>query len=169
MLKNKKNKKGFTLVEIIIYLGILGMIVVGFISFSLAISNVKNKIYVTQAVNSALRSAFDLISQKTKEAETISLPASGDTGSELRLVRSDGGADWIFTLAGGVLYLGTDISTPIAITNSEVEISDLVFSNLSKKKNRDSLKVYIKAHYRSADSLEFVYENDLETTITTRK
>ncbi len=164
-----KNKKAFTLIEIIIYLAILGMIVVSFISFSLAISNVKNKVYVTQAVNSNLRQALDMISLKTKEAEDIILPTVSNTESQLRLERVGTEPDWIFFLIDGVLYLDTDIAEPIAVTSEEVEITDLIFKNLSKKNNRNSLRVYIEGRYRQADSLEFEYEHNLQTTITTRK
>lgn len=164
-----KNKKGFTLIEIIVYLGILAMIVTAFISFSLAVSNVKTKIYVTQAVNSAIRDSLELISQKVKVTEELALPLVGESDSNLALDMPAGDADIVFSLVDGVLYMGEDLNTPVAVTSDEVLISELVFSNISKKNSRDSVEVYIKANYRYADSREFQYENEIKTTITTRK
>lgn len=167
--KNIKNKKGFTLIEIIVYLGILAMIVTAFISFSLAIANVKNKIYVIQAVNSNARNALELISQKIKSANDVSLPVVGTSDSILALDMPVGQSDVVFSLVDGVLYMGTDLNAPVAVTADEIQISELVFSNLARKKNRDSIQVFIRTNYRYADSREFEYENTFQTTITTRK
>lgn len=164
-----KNKKGFTLFEVIIYVAILGMIVVSFISFVLAISNVRTKSYVVSEVNSNLRIAMDLISQKIRSAEAVTSPLSGVVLASLELDMPNSEPTIVFALQDGVLYLTEDIITENAITNPEINITFLKFTNLGASGKRDSLQIEMVAEYRNANSQEYNYSNSLKTTVNLRK
>ncbi|MDO8260564.1 MAG: hypothetical protein Q7T50_03665 [Candidatus Magasanikbacteria bacterium] len=164
-----KNQSGNTLFEVIIYVAILGMIVVSFISFTLAVSSVRNKSYVMSEVNSNLRIASDLISQKVRSAENVLSPLAGNSGASLSLDMPNPEPSLDFSLSDGVLYLVEDGITSSAITSSEVNITQLSFENISANGQRASLQVKISGEYRANDSREFTYTNSLKTTVNIRK
>ncbi len=74
--KSIKKNKGFTLVELIIYIAIISIVVVGFITFTLSIINSRNKNYVVQEVQANTRTAFKLISQEILLAEGVNIGSS---------------------------------------------------------------------------------------------
>lgn len=169
MKKFLKNKKGFTLIEVIIYVAILGIIVVSFVSFVLAISSVRNKSYVVSEVNSNLRIAMDLISQKIRSAEAVTSPLSGAVSTSLELDMPNPEPTTVFALQDGVLHLTEDIITENMITNPEINITELKFTNLGASGKRDSLRIEMAAEYRNAGSRDFQYSNSLKTTVNLRK
>jgi len=169
MKKILKKQKGFSLVEMIIYIAILGMIVVSFINFTVTISNAKVKVYVVQEVNANMRVVMNIISQKIREAENVIVPSSGNTSTSLDLNMSAPALDILFDLNGGILYLTESGETPVAITSSEVNVTNLEFTNNARSGERDSVKMIIGADYRDQGSREFMYSNSFETTVNTRK
>ncbi len=68
--------RGFTLIETIIYIAILGMIASAFIFFSVSVSNSRDKTYVVQEVQANARMALELISQKIRSANGVNLESS---------------------------------------------------------------------------------------------
>ena len=68
--------KGFTLIEIIIYIAILGTIASSFIFFSVSVSESRNKTYVVQEVHANTRMALEIISQKIRMANGVNIASS---------------------------------------------------------------------------------------------
>ena len=75
-LPSRRGRTGFTLVETIIYIAILGMVASSFIFFSLSVSGSRNKTYVVQEVQANARTAFEMISQKIRAAEGVNTASS---------------------------------------------------------------------------------------------
>src|SRR3989338_783118 len=73
---NLKNKRGFTLIETVIYVAIIAGLLVALTSFILAISGSKNKSYSQQEVNANARLALSMISHKTKFASGVNFSTS---------------------------------------------------------------------------------------------
>jgi len=169
MQKNKlKNQAGFTLFEIIIYVAIMAMIVTSFVTFSISISNVKVKVFVVQEVNSNIRNALDLIGQKIRVASAVTAPLSGANGSTLSLNFLSPDPSLTFSLNNGVLYLTPASSSAVAITNADVNITNLKFYNLAANGRNDSIEIFITAEYRNKSSREYTYSNSIETTVNIR-
>ena len=78
MMKNKTKMKqnGFTLVETLIYLGIIGAVMTSFLYFSVSIFDYRNKSYAVQEVQANGRMALNLISQKIRSAKDINIYSS---------------------------------------------------------------------------------------------
>ena len=64
-------ENGFTLIELIIYIGIIGAVAASFVSFSIYVSESRNKTYVFEEVQANSRTALNLMSQKIKMANGI--------------------------------------------------------------------------------------------------
>ena len=169
-----KNKKGFTLIETIIYVGIIGLILSGFISFSVVIADSRNKNYVTQEVQANFRSAFDLITKKIKEADSINVGAStfnSDPGV-LSLAMDDAGENpTIINLSqdDGVLQIKEGSSEPVAIVSDEIRVTNLVFTNLSTASPRENVRIELTLEFNNqASDVEFNYSESFQTAVSLR-
>ena len=78
-------QKGLTLIETLLYVAIMGMMIQGFVIFTLSISGTNSKAYVVQEVQANTRMALDVISQKIRAADDIITPSDGNATSTLVL------------------------------------------------------------------------------------
>ena len=74
--KTKMKQNGFTLVETLIYLGIIGSVMTSFLYFGVSIFDYRNKSYAVQEVQANERMALNLISQKIRGAKDINIYSS---------------------------------------------------------------------------------------------
>jgi type II secretory pathway pseudopilin PulG len=169
------NKKGFTLIETIIYIAIIGGIVATFVSFSLSISDSRNKTFVIQEVNANSRLALDLITQKIQASTGVNIGNStfGSDPGVLELSMADSGLNpTIINLDqdDGVLQIKEGASDPVAIVTDEVKITNLVFTNLTSSSARENIKVEMTFEYNNSNSdVEFNYSRDIRTSVSVRQ
>lgn len=120
-----KNKKGFTLIETLIYVGIISLLASVFISFGILVYELRAKSEAIGEININGKSALSLISEKIRSAESISSPGIGATSTVLILNMPDSSVSSI-TLIDNVLIL-TEGGRQLNITNTNVIISNLEF------------------------------------------
>ncbi len=162
-------EKGLTLIEVLLYIAIIGMIIQGFIIFVLSIASTNSKTYVVQEVQANTRIALDMISQKIRAADDVITPSEGNSTSTLILDMPDPSPNLTFSIIDGILGIieGAASSTPI--TSNEVDISILTFTNLAPVGEKDNIKIEITAIYRTGESKEFQYSQTLQTSVSLRK
>lgn len=168
-----KANKGFTLVEMLIYMAIIGLVVVGFVNFSLSISSSRDKTYVVQEVQANSRLAFNLISQKIKLSTGVNTTTSTfltDPGVLSLVMASSTINPTIINLDqdDGILQITEGVADPIAITSNEVKVTNLVFTNLTSDDNRENIKINFTIEYQG-DSAEYNYSQDVQTSVTSRQ
>lgn len=167
-MNNKKNKKGFTLIEIIVYVALMGTVIVSFISFVLAANQLKNKAYVVSEVNANLRIAADLISRKIRAAQSVVSPSVGNSAAALSLDMPGTDPNINFFLNQGVIYLEEVGVATTSLTSLDVNIKNLIFDNYGTNNSLSNIHFEIEAEYRNKASNEFKYENNLETSVNTK-
>ncbi|HMB65820.1 MAG TPA: prepilin-type N-terminal cleavage/methylation domain-containing protein [Patescibacteria group bacterium] len=162
-------RKGFTLAETLIYIAIIGVVTISFISFSISISNSRNKNYVAQEVQANIRFSLDKISEKIREAEDVSYPAEGSSSTTLELDMPGAEPNLTFGVSGGVLELTQGVSAPVSLTSDETEVSHLKFFNYSPGGETDNVGIKIRIDYRSDSSdKEFNYFREHQTAVSLR-
>jgi len=154
------DSKGFTLIEVLIYIAIIGIVITSFITFAMSIGSSRTKTYVVQEVHANARVALDLISQKITLADDVVSPAEGNSGSSLELDNPD----ITFSVNNGVLKIDDT-----AITSDEVNVFSLSFTNLAPSGERDNIRVQMTVEYRGDGSKEYEYSQSLQTAISIRK
>jgi prepilin-type N-terminal cleavage/methylation domain-containing protein len=132
-------KRGFTLIEILVYIAVLSIIILSVSSFFLwaVRSNAKTKI-MRETLDNARR-AMEIITYEIKEAESIYGPTSvfGSHPGQLSLetvkyLPARETATYIdFYLCGDSLCLKKESQNPVALTSGRVKISNLVFSQIA--------------------------------------
>lgn len=161
--------RGFTLIEVLIYIVIIGLVVSGFIVFALSINNSRAKTYVVQEVQANARIALDLIGQKIRLAEDVVNPSEGNSASSLELDISDTDDNLVFNVIDDVLNITDGAADPVAITSDEVKVSNLSFINLAQTGERDNIRIEITVEYANPESKEYEYSQTLQTAISLRQ
>ena len=130
------NKAGYTIVELIIYIALIGTLVSGIVLYSLSVTSARNKNYVAQEVQANGRFVLDVIGQRIRAATGVNAGSSTfdfDPGV-LSLSMSDSGKDPTIidlTANDGQLQITEGVSSAVSLTSDEVKVTNLVFTNKS--------------------------------------
>jgi prepilin-type N-terminal cleavage/methylation domain-containing protein len=158
------NKAGFTLVETLIYLAIIGVVVTSFVSFGISIMEARNKNLAVEEVQANARAVLSFMAEKIRSCKDISVPAEGAEGNILSLDMA-GSADIInFSEQDGTVYATVDSSQPQFLTSSQVSVSDLNFLRLGQ----GNVKINFTIKFRDDGSKDFSFSEDVETAATMR-
>lgn len=162
------SKKGFSLLELLIYLAILSVLVVVIANIFISLSKSNGQSQAKSEVNSAIRFASELLRQDIKNASVITTPSAGagTTSSSLTLTRGASTITWN-TSAGilrrtldGVVSNVTNINVLVgAPTFTRIENINPVFNTTNV-----SIGVNMTFSYNSA-SPDWAYTDSLQTTI----
>ena len=164
-------KKGFTLVEILIYIAILGLVLASITGFFLNTisANLKENSY--QEVQQNGRFVMTKITQETKKAIGINSPVPGSYGNSLSLVMSDSNLNpTVFDLNNGKLRIAQGSSAPVDLTTDQVLVTNLQFTNLSYAGTPGTIRTEMTIEYLNpANKSEYQASLDLKTTVSLLK
>lgn len=165
---------GFTLIETLIYITIMGLVVGSFSVFSISILNSRSKIYVTQEVNANVRVALDIISQKIRSSTGVNVAASafGTNPGFLSLGTASSTLNPTtigLNTADGVLEIKEGALATTSITSNEVSIINLVFTDMSGQDASKNVRVELTVGYNNPGSdIIYQYEQDAQTMVRVR-
>ena len=161
-------KQGFTLVELLIYVAILGSILVLLSGFfwNIISANIKENSYQEVQQNGS----FSLIkmTQEIKKAKSIISPLPGSTSDSLSLEMQNPNLNpTIFDLAEGKLRITRGSNPPIELTTDRVVVSNLIFRNLSYSKSPGTIRIEIKIeHSNPGGKIEYQALINLKTSVS---
>lgn len=140
-LTTKLDAQGFTLVELLIYMGLLTIFVYILSSMLISILDVKTESEAISAVEQDGRFLMERFAYDISRASSISTPASpGSSGSGLELVI--GGVTYTYSLNGSNLELTNNNGTD-NLNSSEVVVSSVTFQRLGNPGGKNSIKIEI--------------------------
>ncbi|OGH58928.1 MAG: hypothetical protein A2725_04240 [Candidatus Magasanikbacteria bacterium RIFCSPHIGHO2_01_FULL_33_34] len=165
------NKKGFTLIEMLIYVAIIGGVVFTFVSFAISVVNSRNKTYTVSEVQANTRTALNVMTQKIRSSEAINTSTSifGVDPGYLSLSMSSSTLNpTIISLDqdNGVLQIKEGVSASSTITIDKLNITNLQFTNLTDG-DRENVRIDMTIEYGTANT-EFNYSQSVQTAVTTR-
>ena len=161
--------KGFTLVEFLLYLGILIIVLVltsGFL-WNIIFGNIKASVH--QAVQQSGSFALMKITQEVKKALVINNPLPGATSTSLSLAMASSTLDpTIFNLAGGKIRVSSGLPVDYQdLTPYQVVVTDLRFTNLSYEDKPGTLRIEITLEHVNPDNRsEYRARVDLKSTVS---
>ena len=166
------NKKGFSLLEVLIYLSIAFVVlavVVGFV-FWLIDANNKNRVIV-QTLNSAKR-AMEIMTYEIRQAESVYTPTTFANQLSLQtlkhLAAGEKSSYIDFYLCGTQLCLKRESQSPIILTSPAVEISSLNFTYIVSG-DFASVKIDLTASYKNPSARpEYNFSTTLNSTVSLR-
>lgn len=165
-------KKGFTLIESLVYIGIL-IIIVGIVfSFLIWCVNLASKIKVAREVSDNARRAMEIMVYEIKGARAVYTPTSSSTQLSLETLHylpvGENTTYIDFYLCGTQLCLKKESQNPITITSDAVEVTNLVFTRVVTDQI-SSVQVELKIDYKNTSSRpEYQASVDLKSTASLR-
>lgn len=169
---NKKNrKKGFTLVEVLLYVAAVTVIFSGVTGVSFLILQSRIKTQVMNEVNYQGEQVVQLISQEIRNAEVINNP---DKQSE-SLILSVDSIDLtknpvVFKKSGNKIVIEEGGSGEVDLTNSQLIVSDLEFQNNGLENAPDSVQFKFKLDFNNLEGRnEYKYSKYFYGTASIRK
>lgn len=174
-MKSQFNNQGFTFIETIVYIAIIGTIVSSFIVFSISISNSRNKTYVVQEVQANARTALNLITQKIRVAKGVNIASStflSDPGVLSLSMSSSSLNPTIIDLDqdNGRLRIKEGNGKALPMVSDKIRVTNLVFTNLTASSSRENIGIDLTIEYDNNDTdIEFTHSQSLQTAVSLRQ
>ncbi len=165
------HQKGFTLLELLIYIAILAILTIGIASAFLSINRGQGQVEARSEVNSNIQFAIEKINGDLKSASLVSTPAIANSTSST-LVMTISGLTITYSVLGGRLQRQINAETPENITSERAIITDVSFARLENtntvlSKTIVTIETNIKMSYNSA-SPDYQYSSRKRTTTALR-
>lgn len=164
-----KKTKGFTLVEMLVYISVSSIIILATASFVLWVNRSNTKAKVLKEVLNNSRSAMETMSYEIKHAKSIYSPTSvfSTNPGQLSLetpnyAQEDEDTSYIdFFICEQKLCLKKENQDPIVLTSNKVQVKSLKFNQVATS----SVQINLKIDYL-APSDKPEYQASINTTST---
>ncbi len=172
--------EGFTLIEILIYIGLVSVFLIICTSFAWTVINSKIKNQAILEVQQNARFTIERMIQEIHAAEDINIAQSDfninlalpeNNGKKLSLKMGDVGVDPTeFDVASNILQIKQGTNGPYALTSSNVRVTDLTFTNLSTSSSKTkNIKIRLTTEHINPENREpWEASITLETTTELR-
>ncbi len=125
-------QKGFTLVEMILYVAICSILMVTISVFLSFLLDARIRSQAITEVNQQGFQVLSLVTQTIRNGRSIETPTIGTSSSTLSVTTGDVLLNpTIFTTTSGRVQIKEGSKNPIPLTNSRVTVSDIRFENVS--------------------------------------
>ncbi|MDP2631983.1 MAG: type II secretion system protein [Candidatus Uhrbacteria bacterium] len=171
-MKRLSNKKGFTLVETVLYIAILAVFLVSAVQFSLSIIASAQKVRTLHEVEQNARFAIERIRKEIRTADNINIGSStfGSSPGVLSLVDDDPTNDpTTFDVSAGTLRITQGAGSATALTSSTVNVSNLVFTDLSVSGRTRNIKIELTVEWANTSSTEYSTSVSRTTSVVVRE
>ncbi len=120
--------RGFTLIEIIIYAGIVGAILVSMVLITKAMYETRARVRSSIILEENLRFALSRVTSAIRHASAVTQPDVG-SGSTLNLAMAEPGDDpTVVSETNGIVLMSEGSGGSMSLTSSEVEVTNLTFT-----------------------------------------
>lgn len=152
-------KRGFTLVELLLYLGLSAIMILVIAIFFGTVLEARVQNQVIAEVEQQGAAALQRITQTIRNADNITLPAIGGSASSLTLDMVPVAVDpTVFDLSGGVIRITEGAGSTVALTNARITASALTFQNLSRASTPGTIRIqFILTHVNPSSRQEYTY------------
>ncbi|OGD85669.1 hypothetical protein A2164_03085 [Candidatus Curtissbacteria bacterium RBG_13_35_7] len=136
---NWKLHQGFTLVELIIYMGLLGIFLIILTDIFVSMLNVKGKTEAVSYVEQDGRFILSRFGYDIPQASSITIPQNlGESGNSLVMVVN--GSTYTYSLVSNNLQLNNG-STTENLNSSETEITAITFQKIGNSGGKNTVKI----------------------------
>ena len=128
----RNHKKGYTLIELILYTAILSSVLTVMIFITRSMYDARARVRTSVLVRENLRFALTQMVANIRGADGVTTPSSASTSSTLELIMNDSAINpTIFSVGNGQVWLAQGSEDAVAITSAEVEVTELSFERSS--------------------------------------
>ena len=167
--------QGFTLIELILYLGIAAGVITSLTLFSLTIGGTRQKALVASEVQSNMRFANEIISQRIRAADGINIGPStfGSDPGVLSLSMADASKDPTIidlTADDGILRIKEGASAAVPLTTDEVKVTNFQLTDLSAAASKGNIRFELTIEFDNTSATnEFDFSQSTENSVSLRQ
>jgi type II secretory pathway pseudopilin PulG len=153
----KKNKSGggFTLIEILVYIAVLGILMILLSSFLIWSNQSNIKAKTMRETLEDARRAIEIIAHEIKEAESVYTPTTNPSQLSLEtrnyLPTGEESSYIDFFLCNSSLCFKKESQNPAVLTKENVEVNNLVFTRIVSG-DFSSIKIELGVNYRNPNN-----------------
>lgn len=136
--KNLKKQKGFTLIEVLIYIAVSAVMIVVVVGFARELLKVRNKITIVSKVEQNARYAMSRMVKEIREAQDVEVL---DQNTIILQAADVNRNPVIFDLGNGILYMKEGAGDLIAITGNDVKVGEVLFEDRTTPNSADIIKI----------------------------
>lgn len=152
-MKSKLKTKGFTLIEVIVYIAVLSIVITTVISFLLWTMQANNKSGAIREVLNNEQRILAVITEEVRSAQSIYTPTTTSTQLSLETMNNiPDGEDMTyedFYLASSTLFLKREEQDPIQLNSDDVLIKNLNFTIVSNTSTYPSVLISFEVDYKN--------------------
>lgn len=168
-MNRKTNLKANSLVEILLYVGIVSALVLSIVAVIFNLTDSNNKRQAIEKVNLEAQSIILFFQKEMRSANSIIIPTNNQTGSVLQIM-SDGNSVHEISIFDGNIFIKVDSGVPVQINSSKVSLYDAQFINASNVNTTGSILFKFKLRYDTENTLQaFNYNQSYESSFTIKR
>lgn len=167
-IKKQPLNTGYTLIELLLYVAILGILTTAMGTFFVTIVELRVKNQSIAEVDQQAAFAMEYITQTIRNSTSVTSPTKGSgTATSTTLVVPTGSlSPTVFDLSGGILRVKEGTGSPIALTNGKVQVSSLSFNNNGT--NDDILQISFVVSRLDGVKNEYTFQKTFISTAEVR-
>ena len=123
----EKNKKGVSLIELMLYISIMGILMAAISSFIYSNKTIGDRNEAISEVETQGNEIVNIISQTIRNSASVTGLALGATATQLTVV--DNGVTIIFNLTSGKVTIKRGAAAAVNLNTDQVVVSNLSFKN----------------------------------------
>lgn len=162
---------GFTLLELLLYIGISSTVLIGGTLFLAAMLSARVKSQVVNEVEQQGSIVMHNLFEAIRDAQAVNAPALGVSAGSLSLdVYNASNDPTVFDVSAGVLRITEGAGPALVLTNSRVTVSDFTVHNVSRAATPGSVKFsFTLSHTNPAARQEYTYAKTFYGTASLRQ
>lgn len=169
-IKYQKLTKGYTFIEILLYISISTVILLIISTVFVVLQQNRWRVRTRNEVDHQGSQIVQIISQKVRSARGIFFPSLGASGETLTLTTFDIDKNPIvIEMIDDDLTLREGTGEIINLTNSKVEVSNVLFRNLSGENTPGNVRIFFTLSYKNElDLAELDYSREFSGSVCPR-
>lgn len=152
---NRKLLTGFTLIEILVSVGIMGVVLIGIIAFALWMNYYSSKTKADREASENARRIMSIITYEIRGSKAIYSPTTASSQLSLetsRYLPTDETDTYIdFFLCDSNLCMKKESKDPFVLNSDSTSISSLTFTKITTG-SRDSIQVSLTVGYKNQNT-----------------
>ncbi|MDQ3158917.1 MAG: type II secretion system GspH family protein [bacterium] len=166
-MKYLKNRNGFTLVELMLYIVLISGLLITLSVFVSLMLSARIKSRTVSDVEASGRIAIEQIEQSLRNATAVASPTPGNSSASLSLTTTTPGNNpTIYDLSSGTIRVNEGAGSPIDLTDpNTIEVTNLSFENVARAGTPDIIRITFTVSFDSGSSRnEYKYTKDFYGT-----
>lgn len=163
--------RGFTLVELLLYLGIVIIIIPAITGLVFVMLEARVKARAMNEINYQGDRVVRIINQAIRNSENVINPSKQNFSNNLSLQVADASKNpTIFDLSNGRIRVKEGVSSEIDLTNAQVTVSGLNFQNNGLENSPDSIQFQFQINFNNLEGRnEYYYSKVFYGSASLRK